>query len=80
MRVFLVLLAIAVFAWADTFNDGSMTANRGDHQDAVKQFTRAIKIDQNYVDAYINRGNAYYDLGDLSNASLLPKTQHSNPQ
>ena len=60
MRVFLVLLMITVFAFADAYID--------DHQEAVQQFTQAIKSDPNNVNAYVNRGNSYDELDDHINA------------
>ncbi|GHV06101.1 hypothetical protein AGMMS50229_10300 [Campylobacterota bacterium] len=68
MKAILVLLAFAVFAFADAFNDGAAAANRSDRQEAVKQSTQAIKIVPNDAKAYYNRGNSYFELGDYSKA------------
>jgi tetratricopeptide (TPR) repeat protein len=35
----------------------------GKYEKAVAEFTRAIKLDPNYADAYSNRGNAYAAIG-----------------
>ncbi|MDR2152080.1 MAG: tetratricopeptide repeat protein [Helicobacteraceae bacterium] len=52
----------------EAFNRGLAAYNRGDLQEAVKQYTQAIKIDPKYADAYYNRGLAYANLGDTSKA------------
>ncbi|GHV01916.1 hypothetical protein AGMMS49521_2930 [Campylobacterota bacterium] len=66
MRIILALLAIAVFAWADAYDDGLAAAKRGDYQEAIRQFTQAIEIDPNSA-AYNDRGIVYVALGDYSN-------------
>ena len=68
MKVFLILLTITVFAFADAFNDGLAAVNRGDWQEAVQHFTQAIKSDPNNAIAYNNRGYCYDELGDYSKA------------
>ncbi|MEI8203209.1 MAG: tetratricopeptide repeat protein [Bacteroidota bacterium] len=35
---------------------------------AIEYFSEAIKINQNYSNAYIGRANAYYDLNEIENA------------
>ncbi|GHV06923.1 hypothetical protein AGMMS50229_12670 [Campylobacterota bacterium] len=66
MKAILVLLAFAVFAFADAYGDGMVAANRG--EEAVKQSTQAIKIDPNDAKAYYNRGNSYFELADYKKA------------
>ncbi|GHV04041.1 hypothetical protein AGMMS50229_04560 [Campylobacterota bacterium] len=68
MRAILVLLTIAVFAWADTFSDGWAAAKRGDNQEAIRQFTQAIKLDPNKAQAYYERGLLYGILGEYEKA------------
>ena len=34
-----------------------------DYEQAVTEFSKAIELDSDYAEAYYNRGNAYYDLG-----------------
>ncbi|GHV59522.1 hypothetical protein FACS1894103_3060 [Campylobacterota bacterium] len=68
MKKVLVLLFLAVFVWADAFDDGAAAANRGDWQEAIRQFTQAIKIDPNNRDAYLLRGASYDEFGDRSKA------------
>ncbi len=51
---------------ASFFNDrGLAQALQGAFEDAVRDFERAIEIDPEFVDAYINRAFAYDDMGDL---------------
>ena len=37
---------------------------------ALKDYDKAIDLDPNYLDAYNNRGNAYFDLGEHRSATL----------
>ncbi|GHT91375.1 hypothetical protein FACS1894140_1870 [Spirochaetia bacterium] len=39
-------------------------SDKGDIDKAIEEYTQAISIDPNDADAYLNRGNAYYDKGD----------------
>ncbi|GHS84893.1 hypothetical protein FACS1894103_6030 [Campylobacterota bacterium] len=68
MRAVLALLTFVVFAWADAFSDGLAAANRGDNQEAIRQFTQAIKSDPNNARAYYERGLLYGDIGDYKKA------------
>ncbi|GHS87418.1 hypothetical protein FACS189487_03520 [Campylobacterota bacterium] len=68
MRAILVLLAIAVFAFADAYDDGMAAAYRGDLQEAVRHLTRALEQNPSNADAYLLRGNSYKALGDRTNA------------
>jgi tetratricopeptide (TPR) repeat protein len=40
----------------------------GDYEEAIKDFTEAIKIKPGYATAYFNRGNAWMGLGEYRNA------------
>ncbi|MDR2034156.1 MAG: tetratricopeptide repeat protein [Helicobacteraceae bacterium] len=52
----------------EAYNSGVTAQDRGDLQEAIKQYTEAIKLDPKYTWAYNNRGLAYADLGDTSKA------------
>ena len=41
---------------------------KGEFQEAIDDFTREIRINPDYVGAYINRGIAYQDLGKYQEA------------
>ena len=43
-------------------NRGNAYSGLGRHNEAIKDFSKAIAIDSNFAIAYYNRGNAYYDL------------------
>ena len=49
---------------ADYYNEGIEKYNNQDYQEAIEDFTQAIKINSNYAEAYLKRGNARYYLGD----------------
>ncbi|MDR1912335.1 MAG: tetratricopeptide repeat protein [Helicobacteraceae bacterium] len=51
------------------FDRGVAAQERGDYQEAVKQYTQEISLDPQFATAYGNRGNAYYYLGDYKNAT-----------
>ena len=46
-------------AWTYTIR-GDIYAHRNDFDQAVSEYTKAIKIDSNFTFAYTNRGKAYY--------------------
>lgn len=45
-------------------NRGGLNVKRGAYQDAVDDFTRALRVDPGFRDAYQNRALAYVKLGD----------------
>jgi tetratricopeptide (TPR) repeat protein len=46
------------------FNMGNMIkSNKGNFQDAINNYTKAIEINPDYAEAYNNRGNTYLQLG-----------------
>ncbi len=52
--------------WVKKQNDGGKM--EGKYPQAISDYTRAIELDLNDADAYYNRGNAYYDSGNLEQA------------
>ncbi|MDR0557102.1 MAG: tetratricopeptide repeat protein [Treponema sp.] len=49
-------------------NRGDARKNRGEWDQAIAEYTAAIREDPNNVAAYYNRGNAFYNKGDLDTA------------
>jgi tetratricopeptide (TPR) repeat protein len=47
-------------------NRGNVYLDRGEHQQAIAAYAKALLANPDYVIAYINRGLAYKALGDLS--------------
>jgi tetratricopeptide (TPR) repeat protein len=41
----------------------------GAYEHAIADFTEAIRLDPNYMGAYINRGSVYHDKGDIQKAN-----------
>ncbi len=52
----------------DLLNQGQAKAKRGDYQGAIVAYNQAIQVNPKHTDAYIYRGLARHDLGDLSRA------------
>jgi len=50
----------------EIFNRGLEYLKKGDYENAIKDFTRALKINPKYADAYNGRGAAYSAMGDKS--------------
>lgn len=48
--------------------EGSEKVARGQHDEAIKVFSKAIKLMPDYAVAYSYRGSAKFDLGDLDGA------------
>jgi tetratricopeptide (TPR) repeat protein len=61
--------AFGASAAEEALDRGEAAENRGDLQEAIKQYAQAIKIDPNYALAYVFRGNAYDKLGDYKSAT-----------
>ena len=49
-------------------NLGLNKSIKGDNEEAIKYFNEAIKIDPEYMQAYMNRGIAYHYLGNMDKA------------
>ena len=56
----------------DHYNNGEKYYQNGDYDKAIVEFTTAIELNPNYIDAYHHRANAYINLGkyDLALADL----------
>ncbi|MDR2151642.1 MAG: tetratricopeptide repeat protein [Helicobacteraceae bacterium] len=52
----------------EAFDRGLTATAQGNMQEAIKQFTQAIKIDPKYAKAYYNRGVVYEKIGDYKQA------------
>jgi O-antigen ligase/Flp pilus assembly protein TadD len=53
-----------------SFYTGIMKSREGDFNGAIKDFKRALELFPNFAGCIYNLGNAYYNSGDLQNASL----------
>jgi tetratricopeptide (TPR) repeat protein len=73
------LLLFCAFAWLPVttfaqnarqyFRTGLSFTEAGNHTDAIDQYTKAIVIDPQYVQAYVERARAYEAISDLQNAA-----------
>lgn len=52
------------------FKTGLTFVDAGNHLDAIEQFTNALKLDPEYISAYIERAHSYEASGDLPNAAV----------
>ncbi|MGY6529840.1 MAG: tetratricopeptide repeat protein [Cyanobacterium sp.] len=50
------------------YNRGNELRDSQDYEEAIEQYSRAIELNPNYVDAYYNRGLTYADLKDFDRA------------
>ncbi len=70
--VFSVLLMLPLAGYGQKAKDFYKAAGEfmstGNYTDAIDQYTRAIGIDPEYADAYVDRGYAYEKSGDLTAA------------
>ena len=48
----------------DFFKLGNQSYQKGDYDEAIKHYTKAIELDPKHVSAYYNRGSAYEQKGD----------------
>ena len=51
-------------------NRGIVYAEKGDYDDAIQDFTKAIELDPNITTAMVNIGLAYAKKGDTDNARI----------
>ena len=64
----IVLLTAAYFVFGFTraiswYNRGAAQMAKGDYDQAVACFSKAIRIEPRFAEAYCNRGTAYYEKG-----------------
>ena len=52
----------------DTFNNGVDKYEQGDYQGAIADYTKAIEINPDFADAFLNRGMVKAKLGDNQGA------------
>ena len=52
------------------FNKGLKHYNKCEYENAIENYTKAIKINSNYAGAYNNRGNIYYNKGEYDKAIM----------
>lgn len=82
----LLILSINAFSQTadDFYNNGSAKANAGDLIGAIKDFDKAISVDQNFSPAYYNRGTAKLMLNENEaaikdfNKAISLKPDYSN--
>jgi tetratricopeptide (TPR) repeat protein len=86
MRKLLIILFFFAFtnlkAQNDTtyFDDGIVQTNKQEYEEAISDYTRAIKINPNYADAYFYRGCAKHKIQDYKGAiSDFSKAIKVNP-
>jgi tetratricopeptide (TPR) repeat protein len=55
----LLFIALSIASWGITILAQSLSAAIQSIEFALKDYNTAIELDQNYVKAYLNRGNLY---------------------
>jgi tetratricopeptide (TPR) repeat protein len=50
------------------YNSGNDAADKGNYEEAVKNFSEAIRLAPNYANAYFNRGDAFDEAGEYDKA------------
>jgi tetratricopeptide (TPR) repeat protein len=50
------------------YNSGNDAADKGNYEEAVKNYSEAIRLEPNYANAYFNRGDAYDEIGEYDKA------------
>ncbi len=52
----------------DYLKGGSSSQQKGDHKQAIRDFTAAIQLNENLPEAYVARGISYYKTQEIENA------------
>ena len=55
--------------WQEQYDLGMRYLSDGNYEEAIIAFTAAIKIDSKRPEAFLGRGDAYEELGDLERAA-----------
>ena len=63
-----VFVSVSLFSQSPYFFSGNKHLEKGENKEAIDDFTREIKINPDYADAYYNRGIAYFKLGKTQEA------------
>ena len=62
-------------------NRGNAYADQGQHDQAIRDYTKALEINPKHVVAYFNRGNSYREKGQYDRAiSYYDKALEINPK
>jgi tetratricopeptide (TPR) repeat protein len=75
IKLALLLLAIGTSCIVSAQNakqfykTGLTFVEAGNHKDAIEQFTKALNVDPEYAQAYVERARSYEAAGDLQNAA-----------
>lgn len=71
--VFLLTACLSFSTFAQNarqfYKTGLTFVEAGNHKDAIDQFTKALNIDPEYAQAYVERARSYEAIGDLQNAA-----------
>jgi len=71
-KLILLLLLVPLISFGQTaedyFNRGVAKEKLKDYKEVIVDYSKAIELNSDYVDAYYNRGNAKYDLKDYKEA------------
>ncbi|MDR2619052.1 MAG: tetratricopeptide repeat protein [Treponema sp.] len=62
------VLRVMAPGWQLAFLSGEDLYKKGNYDQAISEYTRAIGLKSDYTGAYVSRGNAYRKKGDLSSA------------
>jgi tetratricopeptide (TPR) repeat protein len=75
IKIAVLLLAISTSCIVSAQNakqfykTGLTFVEAGNHKDAIEQFTKALNVDPEYAQAYVERARSYEAAGDLQNAA-----------
>ena len=86
IAITVILLAILAwtafrYVWASYYNRGSNYMTRGEYDQAILCFDKAIKMNPEFALAYCNRGTSYYEKEQYEQAILdFTKCIELNPE
>ena len=71
------VLLIATPGWSgqaeEALDEGLKLHEAGKPKEAIREYDRALKANPNVAEAYFNRGNAHYDLGQSKRSKTTAK-------